>query len=121
MVLELGARIAESMGNRDKAILMLRQAVTIEESMRPPAGAADPIKPSHELLGEVLLRAGQHAAAAKAFDECLERMPNRARSLHGAASAYAAAGNRDLSRERSARLQSFWIGKAFEVKPPSRP
>ena len=38
---------------------MLREAVTIEESMRPPNGAADPIKPSHELLGEVLARAGQ--------------------------------------------------------------
>lgn len=115
MTLELGARIAESKGDRDRAIRMLREAVTIEESMRPPNGAADPIKPSHELLGEVLARAGQHAEAAAAFDKCLERMPNRARSLHGAAAAYAAAGKRDLSRERWTKLQSFWIGKPFDA------
>ena len=110
MALELGARIAESKGDREKAIKMLREAVTIEESMRPPIGAADPIKPSHELLGEVLARAGQHANAAAAFDAGLERMPNRARSLHGAAAAYAAAGQPDRSRERWTTLQSFWIG-----------
>ena len=70
-----------------------KEAVQIEESMRPPNGAADPVKPSHELLGEVLLRAGKPADAAAAFDACLLRMPNRARSLIGAARAHAAAGN----------------------------
>ena len=60
--------------------------------MRPPNGAADPVKPSHELLGEVLLQAGKPADAAAAFDASLLRMPNRARSLMGAARAYAAAG-----------------------------
>jgi tetratricopeptide (TPR) repeat protein len=115
MFLELGAGIAESKNDRDKAILILRQAVAIEESMRPPNGAADPIKPSHELLGEVLARAGQHAEAAAMFDKCLERMPNRARSLHGAAMAYAAAGKSELSRARWSTLQSFWVGKPFDA------
>ncbi|HYN08862.1 MAG TPA: hypothetical protein VES67_15885, partial [Vicinamibacterales bacterium] len=107
---ELAARIAESTGQRDRAIALLREAVRIEESMRPPNGAADPIKPSHELLGETLLRAGKPADAAAAFDVCLMRTPNRARSLHGAARAYAAAGRVDLSRARWAALQSFWKG-----------
>jgi tetratricopeptide (TPR) repeat protein len=107
---ELAARIAESKGQRDQAIALLREAVKIEESMRPPNGAADPIKPSHELLGETLLRAGQHAEAASAFDACLTRTPNRARSLIGAAKAYAAAGKADLARERTATLRSFWKG-----------
>jgi hypothetical protein len=91
----------------------LHEAVTIEESMRPPNGAADPIKPSDELLGEVLLRAGKPADAAKAFDACLLRMPNRARSLHGAALAYAGAGERELSAERWATLRAFWKGRPF--------
>ena len=107
---ELAARIEESKGQRDPAIALLKQAVEIEESMRPPNGAADPIKPSHELLGETLARAGKHAEAAAAFDACLLRMPNRARSLHGAARAYAAAGKADAARERWAKLQSFWKG-----------
>jgi hypothetical protein len=114
MYLELAARIAESTGDRPRAIALLRDAVTIEESMRPPNGAADPIKPSHEMLGEVLLRAGQHADAAAAFDACLLRMPRRPRSLYGASQAYAALGRADLARERWNVLQSFWKGKPFD-------
>ena len=110
---ELAAVIAETRGNKDQAIALLQDAVKIEETMRPPNGAADPIKPSHELLGEVLLRAGKSADAAKAFDAALLRMPNRARALHGAALAYAAAGDRERSTERWTTLRSFWKGKAF--------
>jgi tetratricopeptide (TPR) repeat protein len=112
---ELAALIAEARGRKDEAINLLEEAVKIEESMRPPNGAADPIKPSHELLGEVLLRAGRGADAAKAFDATLLRMPNRARALHGAALAYAAAGNRERSSERWATLRSFWKGKPFST------
>ena len=72
---------------------------------------ADPVKPSHELLGEVLLQAGKAKEAAEAFDACLLLMPNRARSLMGAAKAYAAAGNKEKAAERFATLNSFWKGK----------
>jgi predicted Zn-dependent protease len=89
--------------------------VTIEESMRPPNGAADPIKPSHELLGEVLLRSNRAAEAAKAFDAGLLRMPNRARGLYGAALAYGAAGDRGRASERWTTLQSFWKGKPLAM------
>ena len=87
----------------------------IEESMRPPNGAADPVKPSHELLGEVLLQIGKPAEAAAAFDTSLVRMPNRARSLHGSATAHAAAGHKELAAERRATLVSFWKGKPFDT------
>ena len=68
--------------------------------MRPPNGAADPVKPSHELLGEVLLETGKAAEAAAAFDACLLRMPNRARSLMGAARALCG-GRPEGSRRRA--------------------
>ena len=84
-------------GDKDRAIAVLREAVKIEESMRPPNGAADPVKPSHELLGEVLLDNGKPADAAARFDACLLRMPNRARSLMGAARAHAAAGHKEIA------------------------
>lgn len=115
MARELSALLAEARGRRDEAIAELQEAVRIEESMRPPNGAADPIKPSHELLGEVLLRAGKAAEAAKAFDSGLLRMPNRARALHGAALAYSAAGDRQRADERWQTLRSFWKGKAFST------
>jgi len=108
---ELAALVAEAKGNKDQAIALLKEGVQIEESMRPPNGAADPVKPSHELLGEVLLRAGKAEEAAAMFDASLLRMPNRARSLMGAAQAYAAAGKPELAAERRATLQSFWKGK----------
>jgi tetratricopeptide (TPR) repeat protein len=111
---ELAARLAESQGQRDRAIALLQEAVQIEATMRPPTGAADPIKPSHEMLGEVLLRARRPAEAAAAFDACLLRMPNRARSLHGAAVAYAAAGKPEIAKERQAMLQSFWQGRPLD-------
>jgi tetratricopeptide (TPR) repeat protein len=112
---ELAARLAEARGQRDRATALLREAVTLEDAMRPPNGSADPIKPSHELLGEVLLRAGQHAEAAQMFDACLLRMPNRPRSLYGAAVAYAGSGRADLARARWATLQAFWKGKPFDA------
>jgi tetratricopeptide (TPR) repeat protein len=117
---ELAALIAEARGDTAEAIQLLKEAVRIEESMRPPNGAADPVKPSHELLGEVLLRAGRAADAAKAFDTCLLRMPNRARSLHGAAVAHAAAGQHELSAERWSTLRSFWKGKPFSTTSMDR-
>ena len=85
----------------------------IEESMRPPNGAADPVKPSHELLGEILLQAGKAKEAAEVFETGLLRMPNRSRSLMGAVRAHAAAGDMQKSAERLATLNSFWKGQGF--------
>jgi hypothetical protein len=115
LLMELEALVAEARGRKDHAIALLKDAVKIEESMRPPNGAADPVKPSHELLGEVLLRSGKAADAAAAFDACLLRMPNRARSLMGAASAHAAAGNKEAAAARAATLNAFWKGKPFTM------
>jgi tetratricopeptide (TPR) repeat protein len=108
---ELAALIKLHHGQKDDAVKLLQEAVQIEESMRPPNGAADPVKPSHELLGEVLLQVGRPAEAAKAFDMSLLRMPNRARSLMGSARAHAAAGHKEIAAERYRALMSFWKGK----------
>jgi hypothetical protein len=108
---ELVAVIALAKGEKDQAVTLLKEAAQIEESMRPPNGAADPIKPAHELLGEVLLQVGNPADAAIAYDMCLLRMPNRAHSLYGSAKAHAASGHKELAAERYAALTSFWKGK----------
>jgi len=113
MAREMSALIAMAKNDKDRAVSLLQEAVQIEESMRPPNGAADPIKPSHELLGEVLLEVGKPAEAAAAFDRCLLRTPNRARALIGSARAHAAAGNKAAAAKRYAVLNSFWKGKPF--------
>ncbi len=107
---EVAALVRLMKGERDAAVELLREATRIEESMRPPNGAASPIKPSHELLGEVLLELDRPAEAAEAFETSLLRMPGRARSLLGSARAHAAAGNRTTAAERFATLRENWDG-----------
>ena len=78
-----------------------REAVQIEESMRPPNGAADPIKPSHELLGEVLLRAGK----ARRGGGGVRRLPAahaEPRALAAGRGARARRGRQRASSRRSA-------------------
>jgi tetratricopeptide (TPR) repeat protein len=117
---ELQALIAQARGQTDQAIDLLKDAVEIEESMRPPNGAADPVKPSHELLGEILLQAGKAKEAAEVFETSLLRMPNRSRSLMGAVRAHAGAGDRQKSAERLAVLNSFWKGKPLTLPAAPR-
>jgi tetratricopeptide (TPR) repeat protein len=107
---EVAALLALARGKKDEAVELLRKAVSLEDTMRPPNGAANPVKPSHELLGEVLLETGNPSEASKAFEASLLRMPNRARSLLGSARAHAAAGDRATASERFQKLVEIWGG-----------
>ena len=107
---EMAALLALAQGKKDDAVALLNEAVKLEESNPPPNGAADPVKPSHELLGEVLLETSNPSEAAKAFEASLLRMPNRARSLLGSARAHAAMGDRATASERFQKLVEIWGG-----------
>ena len=71
----------------------MKQATTLEEQQSPPSGPPSLIKPTHELFGEILLRAGKPVEAAAQFQTALLRQPNRARSLLGAARAAKQSGD----------------------------
>ena len=87
MLLEVNASASANVGRFDEAMELLRRATSLEEALRPPSGPPDMIKPSHELFGEVLLRAGRPLEAAAQFKTALLRQPNRPRSLLGLARA----------------------------------
>ena len=87
MELEVSALVRANTGQFVEAGELLRRATSLEEALRPPSGPPDMIKPSHELFGEVLLRAGRPAEAAAQFKTALLRQPNRPRSLLGLARA----------------------------------
>ncbi len=87
MELEVSALASANTGKFDEAIELLRRATSLEEALRPPSGPPDMIKPSHELFGEVLLRAGRQAEAVAQFQTALLRQPNRPRALLGLARA----------------------------------
>ena len=108
MALGVEAQLHAARGNFEKATSLMQQATKIEEGMSPPSGPPDLIKPSHELFGEILLKAGRGAEAQAQFEIALQRQPNRARSLLGAARAAKAAGNAEVARNYYDKLSSIW-------------
>jgi len=105
---EIAAVEAAMKKDYDKAIEMMKKATALEEAMRPPSGPPSLIKPTHELFGEILLRAGKPAEAAEMFKVSLQRQPNRARSLLGAARAAAQTGNQSAALTAYAALVEQW-------------
>ena len=60
--------------------------------------------PFRELLGDLLLEAGQPAAALKEFETALRQTPNRFRSYWGAGRAADAMGDRQKASEYFGKL-----------------
>jgi tetratricopeptide (TPR) repeat protein len=110
MELEVRALVLQARGEGAEALKLLAQAVQIEARMEPPSGPPEPLKPSHELYGEVLLAQGHAKEAAEQFAAALLRMPNRAASLLGAARAAAKLGNSDAARRYYGQLTAIWQG-----------
>src|SRR5437667_63628 len=133
MALEADGMARLARGDRNTAVKKFEQAAEVEESMDPPSGPPGeqdddpPIKPAHELLGEVLLELGRPADAAKQFAIGLDRMPNRPRLLLGAARAAVKVSDQATAQLRYRQLLNLPGGgpdrpgldeaKAFAVSP----
>ncbi len=76
--------------------------------MDPPSGPAYPLKPSHELYGEMLLETDWADEAVKQFAVALVRMPLRTRSLLGWARASSKAGDVETARKAYNLLLKNW-------------
>ena len=111
MHLQLKGLLHAGMGNADKAVAAMDNAVAAVESMEPPRGSANPVKPVHELYGEVLLDLNRPADAVAMFETSLLRMPNRPRSLLGLARALAAAGERERAVVAYRQVAELWDGR----------
>jgi len=105
---ELAAVAAAARGDNGEAVSQMKRAAALEEDMAPPSGPPTLIKPSHELYGEILLRAGRSQEAAEQFSISLLRQPNRARSLLGAARAATKAGDFKTAREHYSNFLRQW-------------
>ena len=106
--LEISALSASMKKDHVKAIELMKKATALEEEMSAPYGPPNLVKPTHELFGEILLRAGKPAEAAEQFKVALFRQPNRARSLLGAARAAAQTGNQSGALTAYATLIEQW-------------
>ena len=107
---EVEAIIQVADGNPERAIALMDEAIAIVETLRPPNGAASPIKPVYELYGEILLAIGKAEDALEKFDASLLRLPNRMRSRLGAARAASEIGLADVARTHYAALTEYWVG-----------
>ena len=102
---EVEAIIAEAQGRKADALAHMKEAVAIAETLVPPSGPPGesetdtPVKPPHELYGEMLLAQGMEEKALEQFAISLRRTPNRARSLLGGARAAVASGDTEFARE----------------------
>ena len=106
--LELDALLALDAGDTDKALALLDEAVAIEDEMPLDFGPASPVKPAHELLGEVFLQLDRPDEAWVQFDAALARYPRRARALLGYARAAERAGDAETARATYAVLADIW-------------
>ena len=103
------AGLSASMKNDHvQAIELMKKATALEEAMSPPSGPPILIKPTHELFGEILLRAGKPVEAAEQFRVALLRQPNRARSLLGLARAAAQSGDQTTAAATYTKFLEQW-------------
>ena len=89
--LEAQAMLAELDKDYAGAERVLLQAVALEEKLPDAFGPPMIDKPTHELLGEFLLRRGRKSEANTAFKKAVARTPGRRLAEHGLAATSAGA------------------------------
>jgi predicted Zn-dependent protease len=80
-----------------QAITAMQDAADREDRTEKNVAMENRLSPMRELLGELLLEAGKPTDALPQFEHSLTIVPNRVRSLDGAAHAAAQSGNRTLA------------------------
>jgi tetratricopeptide (TPR) repeat protein len=100
----VAAWVAHAEGRHAQALELARQAADREEEVEKHPVTPGPLIPARELLGDILMVHRQPAEALAAYEATLEREPNRARTLVGAARAARAAGRDEVARRYYAAL-----------------
>jgi hypothetical protein len=93
-ILALSAWITFAEGQRDQALSLMRGAADGEDGSIKHVAMENRLYPMRELLGDLLLEAGQAKAAQTEYARALKQTPNRYRGLYGAARAADAAGDK---------------------------
>jgi tetratricopeptide (TPR) repeat protein len=99
-----GAWAAFGRGDTATALAAMRDAADREDRIEKHIVTPGRILPARELLGDMLLAAGQPAAALAAYETSFTRDPNRFRGLYGAARAADAAGDHDKAATYARKL-----------------
>jgi hypothetical protein len=106
--LELEAMLTLDAGLTDEALLAARKATVLEDGLPLEFGPPDIVKPSHELMGEMLLALNRPTEASREFQAALILAPKRSRSLLGLSMAAAQAGDLQTAARAEAQLDLVW-------------
>jgi hypothetical protein len=87
------AWVAWARGRVSEAIAAATAAADAEDATEKAAISPGPLAPARELLGDMLLEAGRHADARRAYEAVLAKEPGRLRSEFGAGLAAERAGD----------------------------
>ncbi len=87
-----------------RAVVAMRAAADSEDHREKHVAMENRLAPMRELLGELLLEAGRPDEAQREFSASLQTVPNRFRSLAGAARAAASLRNEEDARAYHERL-----------------
>lgn len=103
----LAGELALAQGETGQAIAMFEQAAHLEDQIPydEPPGWHQPVR---QVLGAVLLEAGQPAAAEAVYRDELRRNPDNGWSLFGLEQALAAQGLDEQAAEVAARFEQAW-------------
>jgi hypothetical protein len=85
-------------GRRDEAITAMRQAADLDDASEKNVAMENKLVPIRELLGELYLAAGMSNEALAEFGASDKVMPNRFRTLAGAAKAARESGSVDAAK-----------------------
>jgi tetratricopeptide (TPR) repeat protein len=105
---ELQAMLYMRSGATEKALDLMRETTALEDGLPMEYGPPDVVKPSHELLGEMLVELGRHDEAQREFQRALALAPKRALSLAGLQRAAAAAGDEITAMRAQGMLAEVW-------------
>ena len=106
--LELDALLRLAERNGDKAVEIMTNAVAAEDELSLGYGPPYPVKPAHELFGEMLLDLDRPEEAREQFKRALDRAPRRALSLLGLARAAAKSGDAQTAQQTYGELLGIW-------------
>jgi tetratricopeptide (TPR) repeat protein len=118
MTQQLTALVRCLRGDETEALAILTKAAEAEDVMPYEFGPPVPVKPSRELLGEMLLTMDKPAEAQKAFAAALRRAPGRALSLDGLARAAEKNGDAAAAADAKATLKANWNRADAGVQRP---
>ena len=121
MTQQLTALVRCLRGDETEALALLTKAAEAEDVMPYEFGPPVPVKPSRELLGEMLLTMNKPAEAQKAFAAALRRAPGRALSLDGLAMRGREERRRGGGRRRQGHVESQLASRGRRRPAPGDP